>query len=296
MSRTRLIAIATLLAGCAAKPPTTTVPTSADGMPTAKVITLAQPDQPPPAAPDVAELGPARDATPAQPTLFQIGVYQLELPQGKISSNEAFWKPFDETFLGLWQHSLLHKNGLRVGRASRVELNYLREELEGAEETPQNLIGTESKDFTMDVRKGVPAQTIFYFDKDGALVGKNFEPCDNAFAINFRRARRSEDRVRIAIAPVVRNQRSRLEATVSGDSFKVREVTDQTIYGLGIEAVLGVDECLVIAPDPSAIDNETSVGRIFMMEDRPAQRVEKVLVIWPRKRATLIEATMAGRK
>lgn len=281
------------LAGCAMpKPAAPATPAAAsDGLPTAKVITLAQPAAaatPQPATPVAAADG--IDAAPARQQYFQIGFYELRFRQGEISGNAEFWKPFDETFLGIWQHDLLNKNGLRVGRAPLLELQHLRDQLVGADETPQTLIGTESKDFEMSVRKDVAKQTIFYADKRGEFEGKDFERCDNLFAITFRRAPRHEDRIKLSITPIVRDQREKIEV-VDRESMRVQMFQPESLYDLGVQTELGINECLVIAPNANALENKTNVGRIFLMEDRPAERVEKILVIVPKVKGSVIETT-----
>lgn len=278
-----------LLVGCNAAPKPAAPAPVADGLPTSTVLTLAPPVQsPPPVAPEAAEV--SLDATRARQQYFQILFYELRVQQGDISRNADFWKPFDETFLGLWKHDVLNKNGLRVGRAPLVELKYLREQMAGADETPQSIIGSESKDYEMEVRKDVAKQTIFYADKNGVYEGKDYEQCDNVFAVTFRRAPRHEDRVRITVAPMIRDQKSKMEV-VNRQTMQVRQFQPETLYDLGITTELGVDECLVISPNAAALDNATLVGRIFLMENRPAERVEKILVIVPKVQGAVVETT-----
>ena len=288
----RVLIAATLLAGCQAAPKPAAPASTSDGLPASTVVTLAPPVLERPAVAAPADDAVAQDATQARQQYFQIVFYELRVPQGEISGNADFWKPFDESFLagGLWQHDVLNKNGLRIGRAPLVELKYLRDKLAGAEETTQSLIGAESKDYEMEVRKDVAKETIFYADKNGALAGKDFEQVDNLFAFTFRRAPRHEDRVRVSLAPMIRDQKSKIEV-VDRAKMRVRMTQPETLYDLGISTELGIDECLVIAPTKSALDNDSLVGRIFLMEDRPAERVEKILVIVPKVQGALIETT-----
>lgn len=231
-----------------------------------------------------------QDAAKAVPQAFQIEFYELAVSQGTISANDDFWKPFDETFLGLWKHEILNKNGLRVGRAPLVELSFLRDELESAEQKQRSLIGAEGKDVEIDVRRNVHRQTLFFSNRHGEYEGRDYERCDNLFAASFRQTPRKPDHVRISLAPMVRAQRQRMEVA-NLSTFEVRVFQPQTLYDLGVELDLGVDECLVLSPTQAALDNQTLVGRIFMMEDRPAQRVEKILVVIPRLRGPLVETT-----
>ena len=279
MKRLATAILAMLFAGCAASP---AKPTSRAVMSPSSSVT---PGDAPVAASDAVE---PRDAVKATAKYFQIELYQIAVSQGTISGNAAFWKPFDETFLGIWQHDLLAKNGLRVGRAPLTEMKYLTDQLADAEQSKQSMIGMRAKDEEIGVRSNVEQQTLFYFDKDGESAGHDFEKCDDLFAISFRQTPREPDHVRLSIAPMIRAHKQLLEVT-NPLTMAVRWFQPQTLYDLGITLDLGVDQCLVIAPDQNAISNQTLVGRQFMMEERPAERVEKVLVIIPRVTGTLTE-------
>lgn len=226
--------------------------------------------------------------TPQQ--FFQLELYELVVPIGAISGSADFWKPFDETFLGLWKHDVLYKNGLRVGRAPLTELAQLAEQLQDAEAQESSLIGARARDFEMPMKKGADRQTIFYFDADGQMQGKDYEPADNIFALSFRQTPRTSDHVRLVIAPAVRELQERI---TRGDGPRFER--PQTFFDLGIELDLGANECLVVAAADPARQVKVSVGRAFMTEERPAQLVEKAMVIIPRLRGELQEV-LPGRR
>lgn len=236
------------------------------------------------------------DATPVRPQdpvktgqqFFQLEMYELAVPAGAISTNADFWKPFDETFLGMWKHDVLYKNGLRVGLAPVNVLPMLAQQLENAETQESSLIGARGRDFEMAMKNNVDKQTIFYFDRNGRMSGKDYAPADNIFAISFRQTPRKSDHVRLAIAPAVREIAERIvRGNAPGAAPKF--LRPQTIFELGIEWDLGVDECLVISAADMANEVKVSVGRAFMTEERPAQIVEKALVIIPRIRGEMPE-------
>jgi hypothetical protein len=234
------------------------------------------------------QTSPPMDAQETGQQYFQLEFVQLALPLGQVSQNADFWKPFDETFLGFEVHAALDANGLRVGRAPRSELQALRNELQDAEQSKSSLVGTVGRDFEMNVRGNVERQTVNVFDLSGRQSMRDYDRCENLFAVNFRQTPRQPDRVQLSIAPAVREQKQRLAFDPGTGTIEWQQA--RSIYDLSIRLDLGADECLVISPSPRALDNSLAVGRIFLMEERPASIVEKVLVIVPILR-TRVEAT-----
>lgn len=288
----RAILLLAVTVGCATPKPATEPAAPAPAADAPAVVESPVPVVPSvaPPEPPIAQVEGPRDAQKAVQQFFEISFLDLKVPQGSISQNEAFWKPFDETFLGLWQHDVLNKNGLRVGRATVAELSYLQKEVDGADADEKKLIGTESKDFEMEVRTNIPRQTIFYADRNGEFEGRDYEASDDLFAITFHRAPRHQDRVCIAIAPMIRGHKQKF-AIANPETLQVRMVPPETLYDLGVQVELALNECLVIAPSSAALENPSLVGRAFLMEDRPAERIEHVLVIIPRRQGTLTETT-----
>lgn len=232
-----------------------------------------------------------KPADPVKTTqqLFVLEMYELAVPVGEISTNAEFWKPFDETFLGIWKHDVLYKNGLRVGKAPLTELPFLVPQLQDAEITEGVVVGVRGRDFSMPMKKGVEKQTIFSFDAEGRMTGRDYDLADNIFALTFRQTPRTSDHVRIAIAPAVREVQERLVRGSASEGPKFQR--PQTFFELGIDMDLGADECLIISSADLAKQVAVSVGRAFMTEERPAMLMEKALVIIPRMRGNLTEVT-----
>lgn len=255
--------LAAMLAGCGAppkKPMASTGPTSQSS-----TQTFAE-----------NAIGPL-DARKTAQQFFQLQIFQLAVPEGSISHNDAFWKPMDETFLGLWQHDVLHKNGIRVGKAALTELASIQGQLDDAERSNSQLVGTQAKNFEIELRRGIDHETVFSFNKSGLSEGHDFSSVDNLFMIGFRQVPRHPERVFLDLAPAVREQQQKL--VMEADMPKWVQM--KTLYDVGIHTELGVNECIVVAPSSVAVNTSTSVGRVFMMEERPAARVELVLVIVP---------------
>ena len=227
-----------------------------------------------------------KDAVKTAPEFFQLQFFQLSLPQGSISTNEAFWKPFDETFLGFTQHEVLDRTGFRVGRAPVRELDQLVSKLADSEHKDQDLLGAGGK-VELEMRHGVQFQTLFTFNaSSGHYEGRDYDRADNIYVITFRQTPRQPDHVRVTLAPMVRSQRTEIRI-VGDEDPEVKWVQDAVNFDLGLDCDLGADECIVVSPSAVALTNKLVVGRAFMMEERPAQMLEKVIVIKLRVPGTL---------
>src|SRR3954454_10659722 len=115
------VLIATLLsfAGCHAQPAPTTASTTRSSLPTTMQISLtAHPVNP----------ADPRDPPPELPLLIHLDIYQLDVPVGAVSRNDALWKRVDEQVVGSGESTtdLLYKNGLRCGVAPRGEWSFIR--------------------------------------------------------------------------------------------------------------------------------------------------------------------------
>src|SRR5438552_8393636 len=66
-----------------------------------------------------------KDALASVPVIFRLQAYQLNVPWGTISRNEAFWKRIDEHCLDVAAEDNLLRNGIRVGIAPLSEWEYL---------------------------------------------------------------------------------------------------------------------------------------------------------------------------
>jgi hypothetical protein len=147
------------------------------------------------------------------PKQLQVELYQLVVPLGTISRNAQFWKRIDEQAVDVATYDLLYKNGVRVGEAPIAEWDYFRQVMEEhpAVSKGNTLVGHEGKPIELPLRKEVHDQEIFYFDRDNRLQGRSFEQSENFIALTMQTAPRKAETLRIALCPVVRGTRRKLE-------------------------------------------------------------------------------------
>ena len=220
-----------------------------------------------------------RDARETATRVFRVYIYQFELPAGTISDNAAFWKPFDETFLSFDTHAALNKTGIRVGRAPFTEIGPLSEHLEGAEIKEGNLTGRGGT-IEMEVGDEHDRQDLWWFDPNAAhFDARTFMRSQNLYVVAYRQLPRRPDEVHVDFAPAVRELSPVLNREPGATELWIRPTT---IYALGISSELAADQCIVIAPSPVAVDNSLVLGRAFLMEEGPATRTERILLIVPR--------------
>lgn len=219
-----------------------------------------------------------RDPLRTTQQYFQLDFYQIALPQGSMSTNDEFWKPFDETFLGFTQHEVLDRSGFRVGRAPLRELPTLQRDLvDGVKKEVRGIGGS----VEIPLKSGIQFQTLAtYVARLGGYEMRDHDRSDNLYVLTFSQAPRAPDHVKVRLTPVVRERRLQIRAV--GDKDVPYEWTqDTTSINLGIDCDLAVGECMVLAPSAVAVTNSMVIGRAFLTEERPGQLVETVIVIVP---------------
>jgi hypothetical protein len=222
-------------------------------------------------------------ATPRK--LFQLDSFLLRVPRDMISQNDAFWKRLDEDCVDFSTRERLARNGIRVGRAHRSELAAIQDFLDDADGNQSSIVGSKAQDVAIEMQTGIDRQTIWFFDRRGDLRGIDQERCDNLVYLNFRQVPRKPDVVRIALAPAVRSrvEKFRVEQNPAGDrTFTLDK--PETLYDAGLSVDVPIDHFLVVAPGPAAADYR-SIGRLFFVENSPAQQLERVVVIIPSLKA-----------
>jgi hypothetical protein len=262
-----------LLASCQ-PPPTTPPPPQVDRVEQRQVLSMSYQ-----AGQAVTQSGP-RDAQRAVLILFQLEVYRLSLPMGSISRNEAFWKRIDEHAVDVATYDLLYRNGVRIGRAPYSEWGHFRKMIENTPGTASHMstAGVNAKNIEMEMRRAVAAQDIFYFDSRNESVGRTHFHSANIISISFQPAPRKPGEVRLALCPVVRSLRKRLEFTRLNEEQEIQYVANERLYDLNIETDLPLEHFLVIAPSEEATW-KTSIGQRFFVLDDAAEQMEQVLLV-----------------
>jgi hypothetical protein len=279
ISTSLLLALgAMLVSGCAARP------TGRETVRSADKIVVPIPDNAPVQRilGDAAQLMPGgpRDPAPSVPIVFRLEVYVVNVPVGTISRNDAFWKRLDENCVDVATYALLGDNGLRVGQAHEEEWPALKRMIEDNPGSISHLetVGAEMKNIELPMRQGVEGQAVCYIDTDGKLRGDRYDRCDNLLNISFCRTPRKLGDIRLAIAPVIRLTRKRLEFTPLNNEQEIEFKADEAIYQ-NLTVDLPQNQFLVIAPSEDATRNLTLLGNRFFMKDGPAEPTEQVLVI-----------------
>lgn len=220
------------------------------------------------------------DAREAPRQVYQLDIYRVAAPRGKISNNEAVWRTLDEEIIDPSTRDLLDKNGILVGTAPIEELKNLEEELANPELSRKSLVGQKAQRVELELQTNIRDQTLFWFDSNGELRGRTFDACSNYLAFSFRSTLRSPDKVTLDIAPLVRGQRTQISVIGNGPQREVEFVKPETIYDLGISVELPLDRFVIIAPSNQSRIN-TSIGHLFFTRDDPAQQMECAIVIVP---------------
>jgi hypothetical protein len=270
-----LLLIIVFLCGCHAQPAPTTAPATRSSLPTTMQISLtAHPVQP----------ADPRDPPPELPLLVHLDIYQLDLPVGAVSRNDALWKRVDEQVVGAGEATtdLLYKNGLRCGVAPRSEWSFVRDLLaaQPGRMRQTTINGTHGDAVTLEMDKPIDSEDIFYFDASNQLIGRSYESCVNGVSLSFQPAPRKQGSVRLALAPTIRGQRRRMEFTPSNQEYESPFTEVTRFYDLNLRIDVADDSFLVVAPSEDA-RRATSIGARFFTTEDKSERLERVLLIVP---------------
>jgi hypothetical protein len=264
------VVLALVVAGCGPKKgPIAPTPTPVSEGQTETVINAVQLDVP---------QSTPKDAQPTIPMAFQLACYQISVPVGKVSRNEAFWKRIDEQVLDPARYDLLQRNGMRLGIAPLSEFANIRSILDETSSPAKAMgtIGPGAKNIEISMRPGIPFETISYYADGNGMASRTFDRCENVFNISYRRAPRSLADMRLDITPMVRSTVSHLEYTEENNAVEIRDVMPTSLY-MNLEVDLPMDKFLVVAPSDSAL-LPTVIGHQFFVKNDPSQQMEQVLI------------------
>jgi hypothetical protein len=145
------------------------------------------------------------------------------------------------------------------------------------------MIGTEGRLVELPMRKAVKEQVVGYFDKDNVWVGRSFDACENFVNMTLQNAPRKPGTMRVALCPVVKCQRKKLEFTSTNKELgEVAYVQPEALYDVNLKVDVPPDQFLIVAPS-SESTWPTSLGNTFFVADGPAERMENVLLIVPKQ-------------
>ncbi|HEV7301380.1 MAG TPA: hypothetical protein VGN72_18605 [Tepidisphaeraceae bacterium] len=214
----------------------------------------------------------------------------LTLPYGTVSQSESFWKQVEETALPPETYDVLFKNGVRVGLAPTSEWAFFRDLIAQYPAISQRgeYAGGESKPVEVMIRRDIDSQTIFYLDAANRLQGRSYDRSEDLLSITFQQSPRTPGALRVAVVPVVRSQRVRIEYNAENVGNEVQYVNPEHLYDLSLATEIPRDQFLIIAPSREG-RWPTSLGNVFLTANGTAERQERVVLLVPRV-VTLREA------
>jgi hypothetical protein len=218
-----------------------------------------------------------------EPAGMRVDIYLLQVPLGTISRNDDFWKRIDEHAVDVATYDLLYKNGVRVGQASTREWDHFRRLMDQypAVTKSSSLVAAEGKPVELPLRKSLPSQDICYFDSANIMTGESFDESENVVTLTLQPAPRKPGTMRVAMCPVVRTMRKRIQFSPLNNEQEVLFTAPQKMYELNLRCDVPVDHFLVVAPS-SESSWRTSIGNCFFITDGVAEKLENVLLIIPR--------------
>ncbi len=228
-------------------------------------------------------LDPPSDARAEPEVMTRMDVYVLTIPAGTVSLDDSFWKRIDETTLAPETYDVLFKNGVRVGLAPTTEWEHFRQIIERNPAVTQrgDYVASDGKAVELSVRKDVESQTIFYIDATNRLQGRSYDRCENLINVTFQPAPRTAGAVRVALVPVVRSQRMRLQYDASNTGNEVQYVAPERLYDLNFTAEIPTNQFLVVAPSREG-RWPTSLGSTFFGVAGATEQLERVVLLVPR--------------
>jgi hypothetical protein len=220
----------------------------------------------------------------SRPAVVQaLDVYEVTVPFGAVSRSQEFWKRVNETSVDVATYDLLQKNGFRVGVAPTSEWSYFRAIIEQYPATTKHtaIAGGAEGSLELPMKQNVEYQNLAYLTDDNTLLVRTYERCEDLLAVSFQPAPRRPGQVRMTLCPVVRSNRRKFEVSVTNEEREYDYVKPERLYDLNLCADIPLDGFLVVAPSTLARFSG-NLGSTFLVEDRPTEQVEHVLLMVPR--------------
>lgn len=274
-----LCALMLLAAGC---PPTPQQPTAAPDKAELAAPAEAQRDQKLVANQDSRPEEPLpQDAPPPVGVIIHLQVYELLVPYGAVSQNEAFWKRINEQVVSVEVADRLWRNGVRIGEAPAAEWPYFKSIIDQNPAMARQTTHTarEAKDIEIPVRSEEPFLNLFFFSEDG-LVGRSYERCVSGLSLSFQPTPRKLGSVRVALTPYVRSVRRHLEFSGNAEWRTIDYVTPEFIYDLNLRADIPLDSFIVVAPSTEARVTGI-IGGHFLTVSKTTEKLERVILLVP---------------
>jgi hypothetical protein len=225
-----------------------------------------------------------QDPAAAVPFGVRMDIWAIAVPRGTVSGNEAFWKRVDENAVSPQRYDLLFKNGFRVGVARQEDWDFFKDLLSRypARHQLNAVTVTDEQSVEVPVRKGVDEETLAYFDGAKPVELRTYQDAENLLQFTFVPAPRRTDAARVAMAPVVRSTRERLEYNENNEERTIKFTKPERLYELNLAVEVPFGKFLVCSPSAD-LENRANMGRNFLLLDEDSEQKEMVLLISPVK-------------
>jgi hypothetical protein len=229
------------------------------------------------AAPEPAEATEPQTST----GVIKSEMYQLQMPFGANSRDEAFWKLVDEDIVDVPTDVLLNSNGLRVGRGRVSDWPLFLKILqrESAIKIADHRITAQPsvEDAQLDMGEMLPEELLYIYDEHG-LTMRSFDDCQNRLSLAFQWAPRKPETIRVTVCPVVKAWRTRFDYSLADDPPATKYLEPNNYYDLHFCSDISPGEFLVVGTS-RATEDPNRIGSRFLTRDGPNQRYEEILIL-----------------
>ncbi|MGD0464447.1 MAG: hypothetical protein ABSB74_18335 [Tepidisphaeraceae bacterium] len=229
------------------------------------------------ASPTASEAGAPQTTT----GVITCQMYQLQMPFGANSRDEAFWKLVDEDVMDVPTSILMNNNGLRIGRARVADwptfLKIL--ERESAIKIAEHRISAQPAvgDARLDMSEELPEELLYIYDQHG-LTMRSYDDCQNRMSLAFQWAPRKPMSIRLTMCPMVIAWRTRFDYALSDEPPPTKYLQRDNFYDLHFCADISPGEFLVVGTS-TATQDPNRLGSRFLTRDGPNQRYEELLIL-----------------
>jgi hypothetical protein len=243
----------------------------------------------PPAPPPAAAAAPTTPATEPENSkeyvlLVRFRLITIEVPVGTVSGSEALWSYLDEEKITVERSTVLGRNGLRIGAASRNHWPDIAKILtamtgRALEETSGVILPGAPCPLTL--KQAQPIQTIFVSNEDRTLSGCDYPEGDNVIALSCSLNQDDPSMIMITGVPQVRTTQRYMR--VAHEGGRVSMENQPLVYSFGpliFRLALAGKDVLVIGPG-SESRRPYSLGRHFLVRQKDGVEFETVLVLIP---------------
>jgi len=208
-------------------------------------------------------------------------MYQLQMPFGANSRDNAFWKLVDEDVVDVPTSRLMNNNGFRVGRGRVADWPEFFRILqrESAIKTAEHRITAQPavEDARLDMSEEMPEELLYIYDEHG-LTMRSFEDCQNRMSLAFQWAPRKPMTMRVTICPYIVAWQTRFDYSLADDPPPTKYLQRNNFYDLHFCSDISPGEFLVVGTS-IATEDVNRIGSRFLTRDGPNQRYEEVLIL-----------------